>query len=209
MSLIQDKLGGEFLRPNGSMDSSFSTSMLMFSHLPPVTSFTRLAAQSVMADLPPQEMMSLKKERESPDCGGGGIGGGMGGMGGMGIVGGGSGLGGLMGGMGDYVHTMGIKQEKLPEHDYRLPLYPGGGGGGGGGGLNGGMGQRNGSDLLELSLGNHQNLLVHDLSLSNVSMLEWSGLDTFQSCCYLVLVLVPNGTFFQYWIFVNKSECRN
>ncbi|XP_062389050.1 zinc finger protein 281 isoform X2 [Sardina pilchardus] len=160
MSLIQDKLGGEFLRPNGSMDSGFSTSMLMFSHLPPVTSFTRLAAQSVMADLPPQEMMSLKKERDSPDCGSG-----MGGMG-MGL----GGLGGLMGGVGDYVHAMGIKQEKLPEHDYRLPLYPGGGGGGGGGGsLNGCMGQRSVSDLLEVSLGNHQNLLVHDLSLSNLS----------------------------------------
>ncbi|XP_012681403.2 zinc finger protein 281 isoform X1 [Clupea harengus] len=152
MSLIQDKLGSEFLRPNGSMDGGFGTSMLMFSHLPPVTSFTRLAAQSVMADMPPQEMMSLKKERDSPDCGGG-----------MGI-GGLGGLGGLMGGVGDYVHAMGIKQEKLPEHDYRLPLYPGGGGGGG---HNGVMGQRNGSDLLEVSLGNHQNLMVHDLSLSN------------------------------------------
>ncbi|XP_041942309.1 zinc finger protein 281 isoform X2 [Alosa sapidissima] len=154
MSLIQDKLGGEFLRPNGSMDGGFGTSMLMFSHLPPVTSFTRLAAQSVMADLPPQEMMSLKKERDSPDCGGG--------MGGMGM----GGLGSIMGGVGDYVHAMGIKQEKLPEHDYRLPLYPGGGGGGG---LNGCMGQRSVSDLLEVSLGNHQNLLVHDLSLSNLS----------------------------------------
>ena len=159
MSLIQDKLGSEFLRPNGSMDGGFGTSMLMFSHLPPVTSFTRLAAQSVMADMPPQEMMSLKKERDSPDCGGG-----------MGI-GGLGGLGGLMGGVGDYVHAMGIKQEKLPEHDYRLPLYPGGGGGGG---HNGVMGQRNGSDLLEVSLGNHQNLMVHDLSLSNVRMKVWS-----------------------------------
>ncbi|XP_063079079.1 zinc finger protein 281 isoform X3 [Engraulis encrasicolus] len=186
MSLMQDKLGGEFLRPNGSMDGGFSTSMLMFSHLPPVTSFTRLAAQSVMADLPPQEMMSLKKERESPDCGGGGGGmsliGGMGGGGGnMGMGGIGGGLGGIMGGVGDYVHAMGIKQEKVPEHDYRLPLYPGGGGGGGGlmsggggGGINvvghnGSMGQRNGADMVEVSLGSHQNLMVHDLSMGNLS----------------------------------------
>uniref|UniRef100_A0A3B4AJA5 Zinc finger protein 281 n=1 Tax=Periophthalmus magnuspinnatus TaxID=409849 RepID=A0A3B4AJA5_9GOBI len=49
------------------MDSNFGPGMIMFSHLPPVTSFTRLAAQTVMQDLPPAEMI-LKKERDSPDC---------------------------------------------------------------------------------------------------------------------------------------------
>lgn len=144
MSLIQDKLGNEFLRSNGAMDPNFPpASMLMFSHLPPVTSFTRLASQSVMADLP-QEMI-LKKERDSPEHG--------------------------------YFHGMGIKQEKLSELDYRLPLYgvppstghhvtavansavAQGGGGKGAGNM----------DMLDMSLGNHQNMLLHDLSLSNVS----------------------------------------
>uniref|UniRef100_A0A8C1QI55 Zinc finger protein 281 n=1 Tax=Cyprinus carpio TaxID=7962 RepID=A0A8C1QI55_CYPCA len=83
MSLIQDKFGNEFLRSNGGMEPGFGPGMLMFSHLPPVTSFTRLASQTVMADLQPHEMI-LKKERDSPDCGGG-----------------------L-----NYVHAMGIKQEK-------------------------------------------------------------------------------------------------
>lgn len=148
MSLIQDKLGNEFLRSNGGMDPGFGPSMLMFSHLPPVTSFTRLASQTVMADLQPHEMI-LKKERDSPECGGGLSAGGLGG---------GGGIGGMMGGVGDYVHTMGIKQEKVSEHDYRLPLYPGGG-----------AGVRSGGELLELSLGNNQNLVVHDLSLGNLS----------------------------------------
>ncbi len=78
--------------------------------------------------------------------------------GGMGC---GGGIGGMMGSMGDYVHAMGIKQEKVSEHDYRLPLYPGGGVG---------TGVRSGEELLEVSLGNHQNLVAHDLSLGNVSV---------------------------------------
>ncbi|KAA0705526.1 Zinc finger protein 1 [Triplophysa tibetana] len=149
MSLIQDKLGNEFLRSNGGMEPGFGPSMLMFSHLPPVTSFTRLASQTVMADLQPHEMI-LKKERDSPDCGGG-LSGGM--CGGGGIVG-------MLGSMGDYVHAMGIKQEKVSEHDYRLPFYSGGGVG---------TGLRSGGELLEVSLGDHQNLVVHDLSLGNLS----------------------------------------
>lgn len=156
MSLIQDKLGNEFLRSNGAMDSNFPpASMLMFSHLPPVTSFTRLASQSVMADLP-QEMI-LKKERDSPDHGAGS----------------------------SFLHGMGIKQEKLSELDYRLPLYGApsavghhvtvavgnntvaqGGGAGVGGKGTGSM------DMLDMSLGNQQNMLLHDLSLSNVSTLH-------------------------------------
>ncbi len=152
MSLIQDKFGNEFLRSNGGMEPGFGPGMLMFSHLPPVTSFTRLASQTVMADLQPHEMI-LKKERDSPDCGGGGLS-----AGGMGC---GGGIGGMMGSMGDYVHAMGIKQEKVSEHDYRLPLYPGGGVG---------TGVRSGEELLEVSLGNHQNLVAHDLSLGNVSV---------------------------------------
>ncbi|XP_030649666.1 zinc finger protein 281 [Chanos chanos] len=163
MSLIQDKLGGEFLRSNGGMEPGFSAGMIMFSHLPPVTSFTRLASQTVMTDLQPHEMI-LKKERDSPDCGGGGggMGGGMGGGGG-----GGMGMSGMLGGIGDYVHSMGIKQEKMSEHDYRLPYYPGGGVGSGGGRDGGGGG--GGGDLLQVSLGTHQNLLAHDLSLGNLS----------------------------------------
>ncbi|XP_061568288.1 zinc finger protein 281 isoform X2 [Cololabis saira] len=137
MSIIQDKMGNEFLRPNGGMDSSFGGGMIMFSHLPPVTSFTRLAAHTVMQDLPPQEMI-LKKERDSPDCSMGGLGGG--------------GLGGA--GMGDYIYTMGIKQEKQSEHDYRLPLYPGG------------LGKN--TELLEVSVSNNQNLLLHDLNMGNL-----------------------------------------
>ncbi|KAK1798402.1 hypothetical protein P4O66_007861 [Electrophorus voltai] len=133
MSLIQDKLAGEFLRWGRRR------------------SFTRLAGQGVMAELQPHEMI-LKRERESPDCGGGG-----GALSGVGLGGGASG-GAMMGGAGDYVHTMGIKQEKLSEHDYRLPLYPGGVAIGGG---------RGNHDLLEMSVGNHQNLLAHDLSLGN------------------------------------------
>ncbi|CAL8304485.1 unnamed protein product [Merluccius merluccius] len=137
MNIIQDKLGNEFLRSNGGMDSGFGSGMLMFSHLPPVTSFTRLAAQTVMQDLPPQEII-FKKERDSPGCGGDARGGG-------GLV---------CGQVGDYVHTMGIKQEKLTEHDYRLPLYPGG------------LGRS--TELLEVSMGNHhQSLLVQDLSVAN------------------------------------------
>ncbi|CAL8342570.1 unnamed protein product [Arctogadus glacialis] len=146
MNIIQDKLGNEFLRSNGGMDSGFGSGMIMFSHLPPVTTFTRLAAQSVMQDLPPQEMI-FKKERDSPGGVGEGLGGGGGGL--------------VCGQAGDYVHTMGIKQEKLTEHDYRLPLYPGG------------QGQGRSTELLEVSMGNHhhhhhhQSLQVQDLSMAN------------------------------------------
>lgn len=136
MSIIQDKLGNEYLRSNGSMDSNFGPGMIMFSHLPPVTSFTRLAAHSVMQDFPPQEMI-LKKERDSPDCSMGTQGGRMG-----------------CAGMGDYVHAMGIKQEKLSEHDYRLPVYPGG------------LGKS--TELLEVTVSNNQSLQVHDLNMGNV-----------------------------------------
>lgn len=129
MSIIQDKLGNEFLR-NGGMDPNFPPSMIMFSHLPPVTSFTRLTSQASMADLP-QEMI-LKKERDSPDHGGG------------------------------FLHSMGIKQEKLNELDYRLPMYATGTGTTGG----------KSTDMLDMSLGNHQNMLLHDLSLTNVSVVE-------------------------------------
>lgn len=122
------------------MDSNFGPGMIMFSHLPPVTSFTRLAAHSVMQDLPPQDMI-LKKERDSPDCS-------------M------SAQGGRMGCMevGDYVHAMGIKQEKLSEQDYHLPVYPGG------------LGKS--TELLEVTVSNNQGLLVQDLNMGNVSTAE-------------------------------------
>ncbi|XP_061761460.1 zinc finger protein 281-like [Nerophis ophidion] len=122
MSIIQDKLGNDFLRSNGGMDSNFGPGMIMFSHLPPVASFTRLV---------PQEMI-LKKERDSPDC----------------IA------GSLNGGVGDYVHALDIKQEKVSEHDYRLPLYPGG------------LGKS--TELLELTVNNNQNLLMHELNMANL-----------------------------------------
>ncbi|XP_036428886.1 zinc finger protein 281b isoform X1 [Colossoma macropomum] len=125
MSIIQDKLGNEFLR-NGGMDPNFPTSMIMFSHLPPVTSFTRLTSQPMVTDLP-QEMI-LKKERDSPEHGGG------------------------------FLHSMGIKQEKVNELDYRLPLY--------GTGLGVGAGGKS-TDMLDISTGNHQSMLLHDISLSN------------------------------------------
>ncbi|XP_046708889.1 zinc finger protein 281b isoform X1 [Silurus meridionalis] len=124
MSIIQDKLGNEFLR-NGSMDPNFAPSMIMFSHLPPVTSFTRLTSQPVVTDLP-QEMV-LKKERDSPEHGGG------------------------------FLHSMGIKQEKFNELDYRIPLYGSGPGTGGG----------KSSDMLDISLGSHQNMLLHDVNISS------------------------------------------
>ncbi|XP_062294812.1 zinc finger protein 281 [Scomber scombrus] len=143
MSIIQDKLGNEYLRSNGGMDSNFGPGMIMFSHLPPVTSFTRLAAQSVMQDLPPQEMI-LKKERDSPDCSMGAQGGSLG-----------------CAGVGDYIHAMGIKQEKLSEHDYRLPLYPGGPG--------------KSTELLEVTLSNNQGLMVHDLNMGNLPSQEPTG----------------------------------
>ncbi|MBN3288777.1 ZN281 protein, partial [Polyodon spathula] len=119
MSIIQDKLGNEFLR-NGIMEPNFPPSMIMFSHLPPVNSFTRIAAQSVMQDM--TQDMVLKKERYSP----------------------------IEKTHGDFINTVGIKQEKMTDHDYRVPVY-------------GSCGKN--SDLLEMSLGN-QNMLIQDLSMS-------------------------------------------
>ncbi|XP_029015264.1 zinc finger protein 281 [Betta splendens] len=136
MNIIQDKLGNEFLRSSGTMEPNFGSSMIMFSHLPPVTSFTRLTAHSVMQELPAPEMI-LKKERDSPDCS---------------MAAQGCGLGSA--GVGDYVHAMGIKQEKLSEHDYRLPLYPGG--------------LSKSTELLEVTVGNQQSLLVHDVNMGNL-----------------------------------------
>uniref|UniRef100_A0A3B4G121 Zinc finger protein 281-like n=1 Tax=Pundamilia nyererei TaxID=303518 RepID=A0A3B4G121_9CICH len=146
MSIIQDKLGNEFLR-NGGMDPNFAPGMLMFSHLPPVTSFTRLASQSVMGELP-QEMI-LKKERDSPP----------------------EHQGGTAANTGGFLHSMGIKQERPSELDYRMPLY----GVGGAQGVNcgGGGAGKSGTDMADMSFGthhqNHQNMLLHDLSLSNMS----------------------------------------
>uniref|UniRef100_A0A3Q2V2N6 Zinc finger protein 281 n=1 Tax=Haplochromis burtoni TaxID=8153 RepID=A0A3Q2V2N6_HAPBU len=146
MSIIQDKIGNEFLR-NGGMDPNFAPGMLMFSHLPPVTSFTRLASQSVMGELP-QEMI-LKKERDSPP----------------------EHQGGTAANTGGFLHSMGIKQERPSELDYRMPLY----GVGGAQGVNcgGGGAGKSGTDMADMSFGthhqNHQNMLLHDLSLSNMS----------------------------------------
>ncbi|XP_029953839.1 zinc finger protein 281b isoform X1 [Salarias fasciatus] len=146
MSIIQDKIGNEFLR-NGGMDPNFAPGMLMFSHLPPVTSFTRLTSQSVMGELP-QEMI-LKKERDSPP----------------------EHQAAAAGNTGGFLHSMGIKQERLNELDYRMPLY------GGGVGVNcaGGGAGKSGTDMQDMSFGNHhqnhQNMLLHDLSLSNVRSL--------------------------------------
>lgn len=144
MSIIQDKLGNEFLR-NGGMDPNFTPGMLMFSHLPPVTSFTRLTSQSVMGELPQE--MTLKKERDSPpDLQGGTI------------------------NTGGFLHSMGIKQERLSELDYRMPMY----GTGGGVGMNclGGGAGKSDADMPDMSFSNHHpnhhNMLLHDLSLSNV-----------------------------------------
>ncbi|CAL8301668.1 unnamed protein product [Lota lota] len=138
MSIIQDKLGNEFLR-NSGMDPNFAPGMLMFSHLPPVTSFTRLSSQSVLGELP-QEMV-LKKERDSPPDQPGG-----------------------QGNNGGFLHSMGIKQERLSELDYRMPVYASGAGSCGTAG--------GGKDMLEISFGNHhhnhQGMLLHDLSLANV-----------------------------------------
>uniref|UniRef100_A0A8C6SUS3 Zinc finger protein 281 n=1 Tax=Neogobius melanostomus TaxID=47308 RepID=A0A8C6SUS3_9GOBI len=124
MSIIQDKLGNEFLR-NGGMDPNFAPSMLMFSHLPPVTSFTRLASQSNQGNA-----------ATNP---------------------------------GGFLHSMGIKQERISELDYRMPLYSGSGSvavncaGGGTGKV---------VDMPEMSYNNHhqnhQNMLLHDLSIGNM-----------------------------------------
>lgn len=156
MSIIQDKIGNEFLR-NGGMDPNFAPGMLMFSHLPPVTSFTRLASPSVMGELP-QEMI-LKKERDSPPE-----------------------HQGAAANTGGFLHSMGIKQERPSELDYRMPLYSVGGAQGvncGGGGAG-----KSGTDMSDMSFGNHhqnhQNMLLHDLSLSNVRTL---GEPVRKSCC--------------------------
>ncbi|XP_061911668.1 zinc finger protein 281b isoform X1 [Entelurus aequoreus] len=164
MSIIQDKIGNEFLR-NGGMDPNFAPGMLMFSHLPPVTSFTRLTSQTVMGDLP-QEMI-LKKERDSPpdhhhhhhhhhNNN--------------------NNQGAAPANTGGFLHSMGIKQERLSELDYRMPLYSGGGAGGGVG-MNCGVAGagKSGSDMPDMSYGNHHqnphNMLLHDLSHSNVRSL--------------------------------------
>lgn len=138
MSIIQDKLPSDFLRSNGSMDSNFGGGMIMFSHLPPVSSFTRLSAHSVMPHLPSPEDLILKKERNSPDCSL-------------------DSHGGLMtsAGLDGYVHTMGIKQEKMSEQDYHFPLYPGV------------LGKS--AELLEVTVSNNQGLLLHDYNMANVS----------------------------------------
>jgi len=147
MSIVQDKLGNEFLR-NSGMDPNFAPGMLMFSHLPPVTSFTRLASPSALGEPPPHHEMVLKKERDSPPD--------------------------HPGANGGFLHSMGIKQERLSELDYRMPVYASSAGGCGAGG--------GGKDMLEISFGNnlhhphhhnhHQGMLLHDLSLANVRPLE-------------------------------------
>lgn len=148
MSIIQDKLANEFLR-NGGMDPNFAPGMLMFSHLPPVTSFTRLASQSVMGELPQE--MTLKKERDSPQ----------------------DHQGATTANTGGFLHSMGIKQERLSELDFRMPLY----GGSGAVGMNcaGGGTGKSVTDMPDLSFGNHhqnhQSMLLHDLSLNNVRSL--------------------------------------
>lgn len=136
MSIVQDKLGNEFLRSNGSADSGFGPGVMMFSHLPPVTSFARLAAHPVAQDLLPADMI-LKKERDSPDCG----------------VAAQGGPAGCCAPAGSYVHTMGIKQENVSEHDSCLLGYPGKSGG-----------------LLGMPAGNSQNLLIHDLNMGQVGV---------------------------------------
>lgn len=119
----------------------------MFSHLPPVTSFTRLTSQSVMGELP-QEMI-LKKERDSPP----------------------DHQGAPAPNTGGFLHSMGIKQERLSELDYRMPLY----GGGVGVTCAGGDAGKSNTDMPDMSFGNHhqnhQNMLLHDLSHSNVRSL--------------------------------------
>jgi hypothetical protein len=58
---------------------------------------------------------------------------------------------------------MGIKQERLSELDYRMPVYASSAGS---------CGAAGGKDMLEISFGNHhhnhQGMLLHDLSLANV-----------------------------------------
>lgn len=175
MSIIQDKLGNEFLRSSG-MDPNFAPGMLMFSHLPPVTSFTRLASQSVMGELS-QEMI-LKKEPDTPP----------------------ENHGPTSANTGGFLHSMGIKQERLSELDYRMPLY----GGGGGVGVNcvGGGAGKSGGDMQDMSYGNHhpnhQNMLLHDLSISNVRSLgEQVRWDSFHKSCFSQLMLMIEISFFR------------
>ncbi|XP_038634352.1 zinc finger protein 281b isoform X1 [Scyliorhinus canicula] len=63
MSIVHDKLANEFLR-NGGMEPNFSSSMIMFSHLPPITNFSSLAAHSVTPAVP-QDLI-LKKDPDAP-----------------------------------------------------------------------------------------------------------------------------------------------
>ncbi|XP_069760679.1 zinc finger protein 281b [Narcine bancroftii] len=63
MSIVHDKLGNEFLR-NGGMEPNFSSGMIMFSHLPPITNFSSLATHSVTSSVP-QDLI-LKKDPDAP-----------------------------------------------------------------------------------------------------------------------------------------------
>ncbi|XP_078080092.1 zinc finger protein 281b isoform X2 [Mustelus asterias] len=63
MSIVHDKLANEFLR-NGGMEPNFSSGMIMFSHLPPITNFSSLAAHSVTPAVP-QDLI-LKKDPDAP-----------------------------------------------------------------------------------------------------------------------------------------------
>ncbi|KAM4622452.1 zinc finger protein 281 isoform 2-T2 [Discoglossus pictus] len=74
------------------MEPTFPPSMIMFSHLPPVTTFTRLGSELLSPPTLPGPDLILKKEPGSPPH------------------------------HGDYLHGLaGIKQEKLGEHEaYRL-----------------------------------------------------------------------------------------
>lgn len=182
MSIIQDKLANEFLR-NGGMDPNFTPGMLMFSHLPPVTSFTRLASQSVMGELPQE--MTLKKERDSPQ----------------------DHQGAAAANTGGFLHSMGIKQERLNELDFRMPLY----GGSGGVGMNcaGGGAGKSVADMPDLSFGNHhqnhQNMLLHDLSLNSVRSLgepvRW-GWEFPSNYCVTSCRFHMNRPRCHYWMFL-------
>ncbi|XP_059813324.1 zinc finger protein 281-like isoform X1 [Hypanus sabinus] len=63
MSIVHDKLGNEFLR-NGGMEPNLSSGMIMFSHLPPITNISSLAAHSVIPSVP-QDLI-LKKDPDAP-----------------------------------------------------------------------------------------------------------------------------------------------
>lgn len=113
----------------------------------------------------PQEMI-LKKERDSPPENQGNA-----------------------ANTGGFLHSMGIKQERLSDLDYRMPLY----GGSGGVGMNcvgGGAGKS--VDMPEMSFSNHhqnhQNMLLHDLSLGNVRSL---GEQVKANSCFVAFVDLP------------------